>query len=68
MDFQNKKTVVLKVYHVKHAMTVAVNEFKMLHALSNCPSVERAFSLMYNSNGSFLVLSLEDLSNYQTLY
>ena len=28
--------VVLKVYHVKNAITSALNEFKMLHAASNC--------------------------------
>jgi len=60
--------VILKIYHDLYAIGSALNEFKMLHAAQNAPSVVRVNSLIYNSKGSFLVLALEDLSDLKTLY
>ena len=40
----------------------------MLHDAQNAPSVVRVHSLIYNTKGYFLVIALEDLSEFKTIY
>lgn len=62
------KNVVLKIYHKRKAFAEGYQEFNMLFKANNAPSSVRVYNIMYNSAGSFLALSLEDLSSYSTLY
>lgn len=49
-------------------MTSGVKEFKMLNLSEKAPSIVKAYSLMYNQSGKYVVLALEDLTTYRTLY
>lgn len=49
-------------------MTSGVKEFKMLNLSEKAPSVVKAYSLMYNQGGKYVVLALEDLTTYKTIY
>lgn len=67
-DHINMIDVVLKVYHQKEAMESGIKEFKMLFKAQEGPSIVKANNLIYSGDGSMLVISLEDLSKYETLY
>lgn len=49
-------------------MVNAINEFNMLHKAAHCKSIVKVNSLMYNTMGKFLAISMEDLSSMTTLF
>ena len=67
-DVINNKDVVLKVYHVKEAIESGIKEYQMLYRAQSSPNIVRAYNLIYSGDGSMLVISLEDLSKYETLF
>lgn len=67
-DQQEKHNVVLKIYHERNYTNEGLKEYKLLYLAYHCPSVVKVYNIMYNSSGSFVVVSLEDLSKFFTLY
>lgn len=67
-DQQEKKDVILKVYHKRDQLASGVHEFKMLNLAKFAPNSVAAYSLMYNTQGKFVAISLQNLSSYSTLY
>lgn len=49
-------------------MDGGIKEFEMLYKLQKAPSIMKVYNVMYNATGSFLVLSLEDLTQFFTFY
>jgi serine/threonine protein kinase len=67
-DLQTGSNAVLKIYHSKGAVTQGLREYNTLYSAQNAPSVVKLYNVMYSQSGSFIVLALEDLTNFETFY
>lgn len=67
-DLQEKKPAVLKIYHSTGSTSQGLKEYNMLYLAGNAPSLVKVHNIMYNASGSFVAVSMEDLSAYKTLY
>ena len=59
--------VVLKMYHKIPAVNSGLHEFNMLWHCKGAPSVVKVYQAMHNITGTYIILSIEDLTSYKTL-
>jgi len=66
-DTLNNRDLVFKVYDLKKPFESGIHEYKMLHKAQSGPSIVRAYNVKYSVDDSALIISIEDLSDYESL-